>query len=70
MSDLIERLRKNEAGEMDHQCSACGDAADRIEELEWLVAYVINGLNDWSDGHISYDVFFTEAAANRVRRMI
>jgi hypothetical protein len=42
---------------------------DRIEELEWLVAYVVRGLDDWSDGRISNAVFFTESAAKRVRAL-
>ena len=42
---------------------------DRIDELEWLVRYVINGLDDWSNGEISNTVFFTNNAAKRVRML-
>ena len=74
MSDLIERLRRWNMAESGGDPTQSvmrdlNDAADRIAELEWLVAYVISGLDDWSDGRISNSVFFTEAAAKRVRAL-
>ena len=44
-------------------------ADERIAELDWLVAYVIRGLDDWSDGRVLNSVFFTEAATKRVRTL-
>jgi hypothetical protein len=75
MIDPIDRKRVDELVEylddlMEHtNAQLVHDMVARIEELEWLVAYVVWGLNDWSDGRISNSVFFTEAAAKRVRAL-